>query len=188
MVGDIQRNCFAILARIELVCIRLFQNSASIEVNLPVSGVDETDRRILRAMQSDGRLSNAKLSETLALSETPCWRRLRRLEAEGYIKGYHAHLNRKKLGFGVVAFAQVTLGNHAGEAPLLFEQRVADMPEVLACHNVTGDCDYLVQIVAENLEDYGTFVRDQLRKLPGVTSIQSYLSLREVKSSSVLPV
>jgi len=157
-------------------------------MNPPKDALDETDLDILRALQADGRLSNAKLAEKLALSETPCWRRLKRLEAEGFLEGYQANINRKKLGYGVVAFAQVTLGNHAGETPLLFEKYVASMPEILSCHNVTGDCDYMLQIVAENLETYGTFVRDKLRKLPGVTSIQSSLSLREVKSSTTLPI
>lgn len=157
-------------------------------MNSPKDALDETDLDILRALQADGRLSNAKLAEKLALSETPCWRRLKRLEAEGFLEGYQANINRKKLGYGVVAFAQVTLGNHAGETPLLFEKYVASMPEILSCHNVTGDCDYMLQIVAENLDTYGTFVRDKLRKLPGVTSIQSSLSLREVKSSTTLPI
>ncbi|MFC2972284.1 Lrp/AsnC family transcriptional regulator [Azotobacter bryophylli] len=157
-------------------------------MNPPNAILDETDRAILRALQADGRLSNARLSEKLALSETPCWRRLKRLEAEGVIEGYQANLSRKKLGYGVVAFVQVTLGNHAGETPLLFERLVAGMPEILSCHNVTGDCDYMMQIVAADLDAYGTFVRDRLRKLPGVASIQSNLSLRDVKSSSALPI
>ncbi|HZX32309.1 MAG TPA: Lrp/AsnC family transcriptional regulator, partial [Rhodocyclaceae bacterium] len=133
-------------------------------MNPPNSTLDDTDRSILRELQADGRLSNAKLSEKLALSETPCWRRLKRLEAEGFIEGYQANLSRKKLGYGVVAFVQVTLGNHAGETPLLFEKLVAAMPEILSCHNVTGDCDYMMQVVSEDLDAYGAFVRDQLRK------------------------
>lgn len=158
------------------------------EMNPPLRDIDATDRAILRELQNDGRLSNAKLSEQLALSETPCWRRLKRLEAEGFIQGYQANLNRTKLGFGVVAFVQVTLGNHAGEIPLRFEELVADMPEILSCHNVTGDCDYMMQVVAEDLEAYGAFVRDRLRNLPGVASLQSNLSLQEVKTSTALPV
>lgn len=156
-------------------------------MSLP-SDVDETDLRILRALQTDGRLSNARLAEKLFLSETPCWRRLKRLETEGFIEGYQANLSRHKLGIGVVAFAQVTLGNHAGDTPLLFENLVAEIPEILSCHNVTGDCDYMLQIVAEDLDAYGAFVRDRLRILPGVTSIRSNLSLKDVKSSSALPI
>ncbi|MCB1785201.1 MAG: Lrp/AsnC family transcriptional regulator [Chromatiaceae bacterium] len=157
-------------------------------MNVSSHDLDDTDRAILRALQTDGRLSNAKLSERLALSETPCWRRLKRLEADGFIQGYQANLSRTKLGYGVVAFVQVTLGHHAGEVPLRFEELVADMPEILSCHNVTGDCDYMMQIVAEDLDAYGTFIRDRLRNLPGVASVQSNLSLQDVKSSTALPV
>ena len=89
-----------------------------------MDNLDRTDLGILRAVQADGRLSNAKLSEKLNLSETPCWRRLKRLESEGVIEGYQAILNRKKLGFGVVGFAQVTIGDHASDDPLIFEREV----------------------------------------------------------------
>ena len=157
-------------------------------MNLSGDALDEVDRAILRALQADGRLSNARLAEQLGLSETPCWRRLKRLESEGYIAGYQARLNRQKLGYGVVAFAQVSFGNHAGEGPIQFERQVAAIPEVLACHNVSGECDYLLQIVASDLESYGNFIRDRLLKLPGVTAVHSNLALREVKSSSALPV
>ena len=158
------------------------------EMNPLNEQLDLFDYAILRELQADGKLSNAKLSEKLSLSETPCWRRLKRLETDGFIEGYQANLSRKKLGYSVVAFVQVTLGNHASEAPLQFEKLVANTPEILICHNVTGDCDYMLQVVASDLDAYGVFVRDQLRKLPGVTSIQSSLSLREVKSSSALPI
>ena len=100
-------------------------------MNLPKDELDQVDIRLLRALQADSRLSNAKLAEQLAISETPCWRRLKRLETEGFIQSYQANLNRKKLGYGVVAFVQVTLGNHAGEEPLQFEQLVTTFPEIL---------------------------------------------------------
>lgn len=153
-----------------------------------MDNLDKTDLAILREIQFDGRLSNAKLSEKLNLSETPCWRRLKRLESEGVIEGYQAILSRKKLGFGVVGFAQVTIGDHASDDPLIFEREVASIPEILSCHNVTGDYDYALQIVAEDLDAYGAFIRDRLRKLPGVASIHSNLSLREVKSTLSLPI
>lgn len=155
---------------------------------LPTEALDATDIALLRALQADGRLSNSKLAATLALSETACWRRLKRLEAAGIISGYQARLNRQKLGYGVIAFAQVSFGNHAGDAPLQFERQVLAIPEILACHNVSGDCDYLLQIVADDLAAYGRFVRQVLRKLPGVTAIRSNLSLREIKASSLLPL
>lgn len=153
-----------------------------------MDNLDKTDLAILREVQVDGRLSNSKLSEKLNLSETPCWRRLKRLESEGFIEGYKAVLSRKKLGFGVIGFVQVTIGDHASDDPLIFEREVASIPEILSCHNVTGDYDYVLQIVAEDLDAYGAFIRNRLRKLPGVASIHSNLSLREVKSTLSLPV
>lgn len=155
---------------------------------LPTEPLDATDIELLRALQTDGRLSNSKLATRFSLSETACWRRLKRLETVGIISGYQACLNRQKLGYGVIAFAQVSFGNHAGDAPLRFERQVLAIPEILACHNVSGDCDYLLQIVADDLESYGRFVREVLRKLPGVTAIRSNLSLREIKASSILPL
>lgn len=156
--------------------------------NLAQSELDEADRNILRLVQQDGRMSNARLAEALSLSETPCWRRLRRLEAEGVIEGYQANLNRRRMGFGVLALVQISFGNHASDAPARFEEAVQRIPEVLSCHNVTGEADYFLQIVAQDLDAYGRFVSDVLRGMPGITSIRSSLSLREVKASSRLPV
>jgi DNA-binding Lrp family transcriptional regulator len=152
------------------------------------AALDATDLALLALVQQDGRLSNAKLAEALALSETPCWRRLKRLEAQGVIDGYQANLNRRRLGFGVLALVQLCFANHADEAPAQFEALVQHIPEVLSCHNVTGEADYFLQVVAKDLDAYGRFVSEVLRKLPGVTSIRSSLSLREVKASTRLPV
>ncbi|MEO9386799.1 Lrp/AsnC family transcriptional regulator [Chromobacterium phragmitis] len=157
-------------------------------MTLPKSELDDVDLTLMDLLQKDGRLSNAKLAEQVSLSETPCWRRLKRLEADGYISGYRAALNRKKLGFGVLAFVQIGFGNHTGDAPLRFETMLQSIPEVLSCHNLTGECDYLLQVVATDLEAFGVFVRDVLRELPGVSSIRSSLSLREVKESGRLPL
>jgi Transcriptional regulators len=154
----------------------------------PTADFDATDRALLELVQRDGRMSNAKLAEALSLSETPCWRRLKRLEAEGVIEGYQANVNRRSLGYGVLALVELCFASHTGDAPELFEQAVQHIPEVLSCHNVTGEADYILQVVAADLEAYGVFVSDVLRKLPGVTSIRSSLSLREVKASTRLPL
>ena len=150
--------------------------------------LDEQDCHILNALQSDGRQSIASLAEQLNLSETPCWQRVRRLESSGHILGYQARLDRRKLGYGVLAFAQISFGDHAGDAPERFEREIAAIPEILSCHNVSGECDYLLQIVASDLDAYGCFVRDVLRRLPGVTAIRSNLALREVKASQHYPI
>jgi DNA-binding Lrp family transcriptional regulator len=156
--------------------------------NIAEDDLDSVDLGILRLVQGDGRMSNARLAEALSLSETPCWRRLKRLEAQGYVEGYQANLSRRRLGFGVLAMVQLSFANHTGDAPAKFEEAVQHIPEVQSCHNVTGEADYFLTIVAKDLDAYGRFVTDVLRKLEGVTSIRSSLSLREVKSSSRLPV
>ena len=153
-----------------------------------MTSIDRIDADILDHLQRDGRLSNAKLSERLSLSETPSWRRLKRLEETGVIEGYQAVLNRRKLGLGVMAFVQLGCSEHDKETMNAFESVIMDSPNVLACHNTTGDDDFLLVIVAKDLDDYSIFVDTVLRKLPGVTSIRSNLSLRELKASSRLPV
>ncbi|MBQ1766174.1 MAG: Lrp/AsnC family transcriptional regulator [Aquincola sp.] len=150
--------------------------------------LDRLDRKLLSLLQDDATLSNAALGECLSMTVTPCWRRRKRLEELGFILGYQAQLDRRKLGFGVLAFAQVRFGDHAGKAPDRFEELVRKLPEVLSCHKVTGEADFALTVVATDLESYGRFVEDVLRKQPGVATIQSSLSLREVKSVSKLPV
>lgn len=150
--------------------------------------LDKTDTLILKRMQEDGRLSNAKLSGELAMSETPCWRRLKRLEELGYIQSYQANLDRRKLGLGVLAFVQLTCTQHDRETTRAFEDIVEGSDYVLSCHNTTGEADFLLQVVAKDLDDYSRFVDEELRKLPGVSGIRSNISLRELKSSSRLPV
>jgi Lrp/AsnC family transcriptional regulator, leucine-responsive regulatory protein len=152
------------------------------------SELDDVDRSILRYLQEDGRLSNAKLSERLSLSETPCWRRLKRLESEGYIEGYQANLNRRKLGYGVLAFVQLSVSIHTDEATARFENVVRSCPEVIACHNITGQADFLLQVVATDLDSYGQFIDRVFRKLPEIRAIHSSVSLREIKSSNRLPL
>ncbi len=156
--------------------------------NPPKSELDTTDYALLALVQEDGRISNVKVAEALSLSETPCWRRLKRLEDRGYIDGYQANLNRHRLGFGVLALVQICFANHTDDAPSQFEKSVQSIPEILSCHNVTGEADYFLQIVAQDLVAYERFLRKVLRNLPGVTSIQSSISLREVKHSTRLPL
>ncbi|RAS15059.1 AsnC family transcriptional regulator [Microvirgula sp. AG722] len=156
--------------------------------NRPHHQLDDTDRTILRLLQQDGTLSNPKLAGHLSLSVTPCWRRLKRLEDEGYIRDYQANLDRRKLGYDVLAFVSLGFGAHGDEAPNRFEAAIHEHPEVLSCHKITGNADYLLQVVAESLDAYSAFVENVLRKMDGIHSIHSSLALREIKSSSRLPV
>lgn len=153
-----------------------------------MKALDKVDMAILGQLQIDGRLSNAKLAQTLSLSETPCWRRLKRMEDEGIIASYQANLDRKKLGFGVMAFVQLTCIKHDPETTKLFESIIDASANVLSCYNTTGEADFMLQVVAKDLDDYSAFVERVLRKLPGVSSIRSNISLREMKSSSRLPI
>jgi len=150
--------------------------------------LDKTDRAILAALQNDGRMSNARLAETVGLSETPCARRLKRLESDGYIDQYRAMLSRAALGLGVISFVLVRFAVHDRVVANRFEREVQAIARILSCHNVSGSADYILQIVARDLDDYGAFMRDVLRGLPGVTSVESALSLREVKPFGGLPL
>lgn len=153
-----------------------------------MKGLDKTDKAIMKRLQSDGRLSNSKIAADLSISEAACWRRIKSLEQEGYIQGYQANLDRRKLGFGVVAFVQLTYVEHDTETTEHFERVIRESEQVLSCHNTTGDADFLLQVVARDLDDYSRFVEQVLRKLKGVSAISSSLSLREVTSSTRLPM
>ncbi|MCK7592877.1 Lrp/AsnC family transcriptional regulator [Pseudomarimonas salicorniae] len=150
--------------------------------------LDRTDRRLLLALQGDARLTTAQLAERVALSPSPCWRRIKALESDGVIRGYHARLDATQLGWGVTAFVHIMLENHSRDLGERFEEAVRGIDRVIACHNVSGEYDYLLQVVARDLQDFGEFARDRLRSLPGVKEINSSLSLREVKSGPDLPV
>lgn len=153
-----------------------------------INALDKLDLAITDRLQRDGRLSNVKLAEQVSMSEASCWRKQKRLEDSGVIEGYQAILNRKKLGLGVMAFVQISCADHSEETTAQFERIIESAPQVLACHNTTGEADFLLQVVARDLDSYSRFVEKVLRKLPGVTSIRSNLSLRELKTTNRLPV
>lgn len=150
--------------------------------------LDDVDLKILRYLQQDGRISNVKLAEQLSLSEAPCWRRVQRLKKEGVIQGYQAVLNRRSLGFGVLSFIQIKFTQHDETLTRLFEETVNGCPEVMSCHNTSGEADFLLIVVARDLDEYIDFIDKKLRKIPGITDITSNISLRELKSSFKLPL
>lgn len=150
--------------------------------------LDNIDLGILDQLQRDGRVSNAKLAELFSLSETSCWRRLKRLDDAGLIEGCHTVLNRRKLGLGVMAYVQIICTQHTEEVTAEFERIIQASPNILSCDNTTGESDYLLQVVAADLDDYSRFVEKVLRKLPGVFGIRSNISLRQVKSTKRLPI
>lgn len=143
---------------------------------------------MLRMLQDDGSLSNAALGEKLSLSVTPCWRRRKHLEDEGVITGYHASIDRRAIGLDLLAFVQIRINIHSDQTADDFEAVIRSRPEVISCHKVTGNADYILQVVATDLDAYGDFVERILRRQAGVAWIQSSLALREVKAASQLPI
>ncbi|MGJ8545897.1 MAG: Lrp/AsnC family transcriptional regulator [Sulfitobacter sp.] len=150
--------------------------------------LDATDRRILDALQRQGRLSNAELSERVNLSPSACHRRVQRLEASGVIRDYVALLDRRKLGVPTTVFVEITLSGQADEVLDAFEKAVRRIPDVLECHLMAGTADYLLKVVAENTEDFARIHRQYLARLPGVQGMQSSFALRTVFKTTALPV
>src|SRR5579863_2897383 len=146
------------------------------------------DLKILQVLQAEGRIANVELAERVGLSPSPCLRRLKQLEASGLIRGYAALLDRKRLGFGVEAFVQVSLERHQDRFDKAFRKAVLSHPEIVGCYVMTGEMDYLLHVVARDLEAYGRFTLDVLLKMPGVKDSKSSLALEVVKDSTALPL
>jgi len=154
---------------------------------LPMS-LDRYDQKILTALQRDGRLSNRDLADLVGLSAAPCWRRVKRLEDEGYIDNYFAQLNPSHLGLKLVAFAEVSLDNHHRDTLAAFNKRVESCPEILECYSVSGKCDYLLKIVEKDMESYETFLSGTMLQTPGIRSVSTMFSLRQSKLTRELPL
>ncbi|MBF8781834.1 Lrp/AsnC family transcriptional regulator [Pseudomonas fulva] len=152
------------------------------------SPLDRTDRALLAALQDNARLTVAQLADQVALTTSPCWRRLKLLEENGYITGYQATLSPKALGFGVTAFVSIMMDSHTKDIALAFERRLMEIPEIVACHNISGRYDFLLEILARDLESFGEFAREVLQRLPGVKEIYSSFSYKAMKARRVIPV
>ena len=147
-----------------------------------------SDLRILRVLQADGRIANVDLAARVGLSPSPCLRRTKQLEAGGIIRSYAALLNRKKLGFGVEAFVQVSLDRHQDRLDRAFREAVLARSEVVGCYVMTGEMDYLLHVLVRDLEAYGQFTMAVLLKMLGVKDVKSSLALEVVKDSTALPL
>jgi Lrp/AsnC family leucine-responsive transcriptional regulator len=150
--------------------------------------IDATDRRILVVLQREGRITNAELSERVNLSPSACHRRVQRLEEEGYIAGYVALLDARRLGRPTVVFVEITLSGQADEVLEAFEREVMRVPDVLECHLMAGTADYLLKVVAHDTEDFARIHRQYLARLPGVAQMHSSFALRTVFKTTALPV
>ena len=150
--------------------------------------LDKFDLAILHELQTDGRLSNAELSTRVGLSAAPCWRRVRALEESGYIKGYHAEIDRHKIGLGVLAFVRLDAERNTGDATTVMEEAIRKLPEIIACHYISGTGTFELQVVAQDLDSFSRFALQSLINLPNVKDLHTSFSLGEVKASSVLPL
>ena len=150
--------------------------------------IDDIDRRILRVLQADGRITNADLSERVHLSPSACHRRVQRLEAEGIIRGWVALLDARAMGRPTTVFVEIKLAGQSEEVLEGFERAVARIPDVLECHLMAGTADYLLKVLAEDTEDFARIHRQYLSRLPGVVQMQSSFALRTVLSTTAIPV
>jgi Lrp/AsnC family transcriptional regulator, leucine-responsive regulatory protein len=149
----------------------------------PAPELDALDIRLLQALQNDARLSTAELGEQLALSQSPTWRRQKRLEQEGVITGYQAVLDRRKLGLPVLAVVHISVDSHDDKTARKFEAGVGLIDEVVLCHYMSGSEDFMLMVVARDLDHFTALVMDKLRKLPAVKSLRSSFSMRAIKDS-----
>jgi DNA-binding Lrp family transcriptional regulator len=150
--------------------------------------IDKFDLAILQELQADGRLTNAELSQRVGLSAAPCWRRVRALEEAGYIKGYHAEIDRHKIGLGVLAFVRVDTERVTIEATRQLEAAIRSLPEVTSCHYISGTGTFELQVVSQDLDSFSRFALQHLMSLPNVKDLHTSFSLGEVKASRALPL
>lgn len=155
---------------------------------MPKLGLDAIDRRIVTELQADARLSNVELADKVGLSPSPCLRRVKRLEHEGYIVGYRAVLRRDRIGLGFSVFVAVKIDGHANERALKFEAVVGAMSEVVACHLVSGDADYFLEVVVPDLEHYQRFLVGKLLSMPIVREVRSNIAIQTLKAGAPLPL
>ncbi|PEQ12725.1 AsnC family transcriptional regulator [Novosphingobium sp. PC22D] len=150
--------------------------------------VDEFDRRIIAALQEDARMPVSAIAERTALSATPVSRRLKRLEDEGLIEGYAPILDERKLGFELNAYVLINLAAHSDENIDAFEEEIATNPYVIACHAVTGDSDYLVHVIARDVEHLSEITLRRLVRIRGVRDVRSIIVLDTIKEARALPL
>lgn len=150
--------------------------------------LDRIDRRILRDLQADGRMTNVELAKRAGISAPPCLRRVRALEEAGFIRGYHADLNAEMLGYGVTVFAHVGLASQAESDLKSFESLIATWPEVREANMLAGETDFLLKIVAEDWDAYQKFLTSKLTAAPNVSHVKSALSIRTSKYEPGVPI
>jgi DNA-binding Lrp family transcriptional regulator len=152
------------------------------------SSLDQIDRAIVAILQDEGRITNVELAARVGLTAPPCLRRVRTLEETGVIRGYHAELDPATLGFGITVFAMVSLKSQAEADLLAFEEHVAGLPEVRECHMLNGEIDFVLKIVAHDLQAFQLFLTSKLTPAPNVASVKTSLTIRTAKQVPGVPI
>ncbi|WP_157271018.1 Lrp/AsnC family transcriptional regulator [Azohydromonas aeria] len=150
--------------------------------------LDRHDVLLLQELQRDARQTVQQLAEAVGLSSTPCWRRVKELEAAGVIRGYSALVDRAKVNLQLCVLAEINLGRHEEGEVQRFEQAVAESPQIVACWSTTGQADYVIKVLVPDIEAYERFLHATAFRLPGVTHVRSSVVMKEVKSETRLPI
>jgi Lrp/AsnC family leucine-responsive transcriptional regulator len=149
--------------------------------------LDKTDYKIIAELQNNGRLSNQELSERIALSPSPCLRRVRQLEKSGVIKGYTAVVDQEACDLPIMAFITVRLDKQAENTIKIFEESIAELDEVMACYLMSGQSDYMLHVLNRSLNEYERFIRDRLTRIPGIGTLETHFAFGQVKQKRVFP-
>ena len=150
--------------------------------------MDAFSRKILTALQEDSRMTVQHISERVGLSATPCWKRIKEMEAQGVITGYTVKVDRKKVGLNLMVMADINLSQHTEKTVAEFEAAVQATPHIVRCYSTTGQSDYVLMIMAADIEEYEQLLMRSLFKLPGVAHVRSSMVLREIKLGAALPL
>lgn len=150
--------------------------------------LDRTDRRILECLQADGRISNVQLARKVNLTPTPCIERVKRMEKQGYIRGYTTILDPELIDASLLVFVEIDLSHNSPDAFREFREEARRLTEVMECHLVSGNFDYLIKARVKDMKAYRKLLGDKILSLPGVNSARSYVVMEEVKETSNLPL
>ena len=150
--------------------------------------MDAIDRQLISILQNNGKITMKELSQQLGLSITPIYERLRRLEKNGTITGYHAHIDETKVGLGLEVFCSVTLESHKSDFLQSFENGVKKFDEVLECYHLAGSFDFLLKVLVKDMNAYGDFVNKKLAKLENIGLVHSHMVLKKIKQTRTLPI
>ena len=153
-----------------------------------MANLDRIDRRLLCELQDEGRITNVELAQRVGLTAPPCLRRVRALEDEGVIRGYHADLDASKLGYAITVFALVSLRSQAEDALRQFEDHMRGLPEVRECHMLNGEIDFILKIVSRDLQSFQEFLTSKLTPAPNVASVKTSLTIRTAKQLPGVPL